>query len=143
MIHTSRLVSTPPPDVQPNLTPLIDIVFNLLLFFILSTNYVQQTSFQLELPTAASGGQAGNGIIITLTRDERVFVGSDEVPLTALEEHLREKVAGGGDTPPALLIQADELVYHKRVVTLLDVARRVGITDLEVAATHDDRARVR
>lgn len=128
------------PPVEMNLTPLIDIVFNLLLFFILSTNYVQQTSFQLELPGAASADEVGEGIIVTLTRDERVFVGSDEVPLQALEEHLKTLVPDP-EKPPPLLLQADRLVYHERVIALLDIARRVGIKDLEVATIQEDRGR--
>jgi biopolymer transport protein ExbD len=122
-------------------TPLIDIVFNLLLFFILSTNYVQQTSFQLEIPGAASADQATEkGIIVTLTRDGRVFVGGDEVPLPALEEHLKALVPAP-ESPPPLLLQADRLVYHERVVALLDIARRVGVKDLEVATIREDRRR--
>lgn len=121
------------------MTPFIDIVFNLLLFFILSTSYVQQTSFPLDLPGAASAGQAGTGIIVTLTRDERVFVGSDEVPLSMLEENLRGRIVPG-DTAPPLLLQADRLVFHERVVTLLDIARRVGFSDLEIAALRDEKS---
>jgi biopolymer transport protein ExbD len=116
-----------------DMTPMIDIVFNLLLFFLLSSSYVQHTALEVRLPEATSAPSIeGEAVVVELTRDDRLFFQSKEVTLEELRAGMREAYPEKGSTRP-LLIRADAQAFHGRVVALLDIARDLGVSSLNVA----------
>ncbi len=130
-----RYASTPAGSDRPtiDMTPMIDIVFNLLLFFLLSSSFVQHTSLEVKLPQASTSVSfEGEAVVVELTRDDRIFVQGKEVSLPDLPGRLKELYPDPESGKP-LLIRADEHVFHGRVVTLLDIARSVGVSQLNVA----------
>ena len=122
-----------------DMTPMLDIVFNLLLFFLLSSSFVQHTSIEVKLPkTASSTPVEGEVVVIELTSSERIFLQGKELSLQDLPSKLKE-LYSGSDLQRPLLIRADEHAYHGGVVALLDIAREVGVTSLNVATMQTDR----
>lgn len=127
------------PKAPIDMTPMIDIVFNLLLFFVLSSSYVQHTSMEVKLPQAStSAAIEGDIVVIELTRDERIFLQGKEVFLSEIEAKLREYYPEP-NLPKPLLIRADEYARHGSVIALLDISRRVGITSLNVATIQKEK----
>lgn len=125
------------PDI--NLTSLIDVVFLLLIFFMISTTFDRQSLLRLDLPEAATAeSEAVPELIeIVITADGQMFVADallTELTRPALRAALAEQLAERPDAP--VVVRADGDASHRLVVLALDAAaaegvRRVGIAALE------------
>jgi biopolymer transport protein ExbD len=113
--------------------PMIDTIFFLLVFFMISTlSMARFTGVQVNLPKAASGSQPpSETAVISLTKEGRLFFNKSEVS----EESLRRSLREGLMKNPELLvvINADDGVQHGKVVELMDQARQTGATKLSIA----------
>ena len=139
----------PHPDI--NLTPLIDVVFLLLIFFMVSTTFKDEARLRVQLPQAQGEeapaqepeqiriliDQAGNFFV-----DDRALVDRDLLTLVrALNGALGERPIEGTDEDPAkrkdlpVLIQADAKTPHQAVMTAMDAAAEVGLRRIAFAAT--------
>jgi biopolymer transport protein ExbD len=124
------------PDV--NLTPLIDVVFLLLIFFMVSTTFERENEISLELPEA-SGKQVENQrlpVEITIDAKGRYFINKVEVINTELETLKRAiKKAAGDEEKPRILLSADKATPHQAVITAMDAARQLGFVNLTFATS--------
>ncbi|HDP35340.1 MAG TPA: biopolymer transporter ExbD [Candidatus Hydrogenedentes bacterium] len=123
------------------LTPLIDVVFQLLIFFMLSSTFIVQTSVPIELPKAEGAENLeSKKLTITLVYGEGGPEGGGEVyandtpivnwtQLTRLLVELRER-----ETDPLVLIRPDARVPTERLVKVLGLANSVGIKNYGIAA---------
>ena len=116
-----------------NVTGLVDIIFILLIFFVLTTSFSQSAGVQIELPSAQAADQqfSSDDFIVTLTADGQLLVQGEALDLGALRSRLERFVA----TKPkgALIVQADAEVAHRRVVEVIDAAKAVGLKSLGIA----------
>ncbi len=126
-----------------DLTPLIDVVFQLLIFFMLSSTFVVQTSIQIEMPRAEGAEKLEQkDLSITLTVDEggpenggAMFIDSDPIHTwEQLSDRLAAEVADRGEEEALLLIRADGRVPMARTVRVWGIATSVGIQRFGVAA---------
>jgi biopolymer transport protein ExbD len=131
--------SKPEPDV--NLTPLIDVVFLLLIFFMVSTSFVKQSQITIRLPEAESTAmveEPPEQIDITITEQGTYLVNGRELinnrPET-IRNALQRVSAGNTDLP--LTISADANARHQHVVTAMDVAGRLGFVRISIATVDD------
>ena len=113
--------------------PMIDTIFFLLVFFMISTlSMARFTGVQVNLPKAASGSQPpAETIVISLTKDNQLFFNKNIIS----EESLRQSLRAELKKNPELLvvINADDGVQHGKVVDILDQARQTGATKLSIA----------
>lgn len=117
-----------------DMTPFVDIIFNLLLFFLLSTSYVQHTALDLSLPRAGrSAGVTGQFIQVDLKLDDSLFLNSK--PVATLDELAAGIAAEKEKGQTIFLLRADEGAIHGKVVEILDLAKSQGLEDIRVA-TH-------
>jgi len=127
-------------DAVINLTPLIDVVFLLLIFFMVSTTFDRHATIQLQLPSAEREPLTDEISWIEILIDARgnYFVDGQELinrrPET-LQRLLTDRVREHPQDP--ILIRADALASHQSVVTALDVVGRMGITAVSIA-THGE-----
>lgn len=116
-----------------NLTSLIDILFIVLVFLVLTTTFRQSTSIRLALPEATTGERAETEprdlLTVAIDASEQIFVHDRPVTLEELDPILRSAYEAGA---PELVIAADARVSHGRVVAVMDSARRVGIRRLRI-----------
>ena len=125
-------------EVEVNLTPLIDVVFLLLIFFMVSTTFTKETHLSIDLPEASSQSSraADLQIEISITREGGFAING--VALINREQNtLRaaiEKVSEG-DTAIPLVITADSATPHQSVVTAMDVAGQLGFSHLSITTT--------
>ncbi|MBE0477941.1 biopolymer transporter ExbD [Candidatus Aerophobetes bacterium] len=119
-------------EVFINLTPLIDVVFLLLIFFMVSTTFAAiRYGIKVELPkTTIPQERVEENIVISVTKDNHIYVGKtwirDEKNLISiLTKEVREK---GG----LVVINADKEVKHGRVVEVMDLAKRAGAVHLGI-----------
>ena len=123
-------------DPELNLTSLIDVVLLLVMFFMVSTTFVEEGTLRVDLPTASDKPVTSikDPIVITITAQ-----GSYRINDQPLVNNAREtlyaallKVAGSG-RDRALTIRADGRATHQVVVTAMDVAARLGFTQVNIA----------
>lgn len=120
-----------------DLTPLIDVVFMLLIFFMVSTTFRDQSLIRIDLPKASPQQQQQKDeqtIVLTIDAQGDYFVNGRRIvnnQLETLKKALRLAV-GSRDHPP-LTISADGKTPHQAVVTAMDAARQVGLVHLSIA----------
>ena len=108
-----------------NITPLIDVMFLLLIFFMVSSTFREHLGIDITLPRAATGSeQAEDGHEITVKTSGDIFIGQRLVSVEELRESLTALVA---EEPEAVItLRADEAAAFQRVVTVIDTVRGVG-----------------
>lgn len=112
------------------MTPLIDCVFNLLLFFMLTSSYIIQPGIRINLPKAlTSEAIHDTSLIVTVTKDNLIILNENAVTLEDLAVQF-EKAAK--DSVP-LLIRADRHASLGKVVEIWDLCRDVGLTKVNIA----------
>jgi biopolymer transport protein ExbD len=127
----------PSEEEGENLTPLIDCVFLLLIFFMVTTVFKQPYSLQVELPLARQAKEVEEKKLVgSITTDGRMEINREPVDENNLEEVLlREKQSTGSLT---LILRTDQETKHKWVLHILEVAKRVGIETI-LLATEDQK----
>jgi biopolymer transport protein ExbD len=113
--------------------PMIDTIFFLLVFFMISTlSMTQFKGMPVNLPKAASGQQApAESAAITIDKDGRLFFNQQAVDKTALAEVLRQLLAKNAEM--LVVINADDGVQHGQVVEVMDIARGVHVAKMAIA----------
>ncbi|MDX2470412.1 MAG: biopolymer transporter ExbD [SAR324 cluster bacterium] len=121
-----------PKKIAIEMTPLIDVVFLLLIFFMVSTTFKTESGIKLKLPKAKTGGVATaiTPIEVSLNSRHQVFIGKEKIAGNQLLTKLKELNASG---PKPLLIRADGTAQHKAVVFIMDVATEAGIEKISIA----------
>jgi len=121
-----------------DLTSLIDVVFILLIFFMVTTTFDRQSELKVELPEASSEIEPTpeEPIRLVIDADGRFFINGSEVVNTG-EETLKmalDKALGDNRERPVIL-QADAHTEHQAVVTAMDAAAKLGVSQLSIATT--------
>ena len=114
-----------------NVTSLIDVVFLLLIFFVVTSTFLERPGIDLTLPEAGSGETGVSVVTVRIVADGQVFVGDRPVALEDLARVLGESLRAEETTEVTL--EADRSVPHGRVVAAMDAARRAGARGLVVA----------
>jgi biopolymer transport protein ExbD len=123
------------PEVDVNLTPLIDVVFLLLIFFMVSTTFTKDTHLSIDLPkaTGAEALVAEKQIEITISRQGDFGINGVALVNNKIDtlKTAIEKVSGGDTTLP-LIITADSATEHQSVVTAMDAVGQLGFSKLSI-----------
>ena len=119
-------------EQELNMTPLIDCVFLLLIFFMVTTVFKQPYSLQVVLPEAQQGVIVEEKkLVASITQDGRMEINRHLVTLDNLEQILlREKE---GTRSLTLVVRTDQETPHKYLLDLFEVAKRVGIEKIPLA----------
>jgi len=109
-----------------NITPFVDIILVVLIIFMVTATRIVETSIKVTLPEAASGeGTDSTSLGVTLKADGGLLLDGAPVDTAGLTAALREAKAASDDV--VVLIAADQMVAHGRVVWLMDVVKSEGI----------------
>lgn len=117
--------------VDLDLTPIVDVVFNLLIFFALSLNFASISSgIKVKLPTATSAEQVKTkDLTINLTNEGKIYFNSDQISLETLPGKLNEI----DNKEILVIIKADDRVKHGSVVNTMDIIKSNGFSRLAIA----------
>lgn len=112
--------------IAVNIAPLIDVLFMLLIFFVVTSAFIEQPNIKLELPTAKHSkyGKTEQFALI-ISRDGRLYLGNEAIERKDLEWKLKEAFAYREDK--SLILKADKLVPYGIVIDVMDAARSVGL----------------
>lgn len=126
-------------DPDLNLTSLIDVVFLLLIFFMVSTSFDKNSEIKITLPEAAIDNpltEKDEPIEVTVSADGNFFINGQRVVNTQISTLKQALVKiGNGRKDPPVVINADALATHQAVVTVMDAARQVGFVHINIATT--------
>ena len=113
--------------------PMIDTIFFLLVFFMISTlSMTQFKGMPVNLPKAASGQQApAESAAITIDKDGRLFLNQQAIDRAALSDALKQQLAKNADM--LIVINADDGVAHGQVVEVMDIARAANVAKMAIA----------
>lgn len=115
---------------QIDITPLIDMVFQLLIFFMLTSSFIIQSGIKVNLPKAVSAEpQREANVIITISRENVLYL--DKKVLTNRE--LKEVLSRAQKDNIPVLIMADQYANLGRVVEVWDMARDSGVKEVSIA----------
>jgi biopolymer transport protein ExbD len=130
-------IDTPRNDeFEINVVSLIDVLLTLLMFFVLTTTFVQQGRMKVSLPQASDKAEAPapNTLLVVIDRRGHYFVGNNRV-LGDDESTLKSAIvaAAGSDHDRPVLLRADAMTPHQSVVTAMDALGQLGFTHLAIA----------
>jgi biopolymer transport protein ExbD len=131
-------------DFEINVISLIDVLLTLLMFFVLTTTFVQNARMQVTLPQAESADQTEqhDALTVLIDRDGHYFIDNDEVLNPGLDS-LKDAIArvAGDDRQRPVMLRADALTPHQAVVTAMDALGELGFTRLSIATTRPQGAK--
>ena len=129
-------------EPEINLIPFIDVLLVVLIFLMLSTTYSKFTELQLKLPVADAETQRDypKEVLVTVTSDGRYTVNKTAVygnGVDTLSASLKNAAQAGKDT--VVIISADANAAHQSVVSVMEAARRAGLTQITFATQPTSR----
>ena len=125
--------------VEVNLTPLIDVVFLLLIFFMVSTTFDRHARLKVSLPESAAKAtqQQDDPLVLSIDASGNYFINDRQVVNQTLEtlKQALKKTIGDDSTikEAALVLRADANTPHQSVVRAMDAASQLGLTKLSIA----------
>ncbi|MEI6599631.1 MAG: biopolymer transporter ExbD [Comamonadaceae bacterium] len=130
-------------EPEINLIPFIDVLLVVLIFLMLSTTYSKFTELQLQLPVADAQAQRDHAkeVLVSVTAEGAYAINKVPLPersVEALSAALLEAAKAGKDS--VLIISADASARHQAVVTVMEAARRSGLTQITFATQSSTRA---
>jgi biopolymer transport protein ExbD len=116
------------------LTPLVDVVFLLLIFFLLTATYVKNPNIDIDLPKASPQEifTKENDVTVAIKEDGTIKFESKELTVKQLETILTQRVKKGGKDA-VVIVNADKGARHGKVVEIMDMAKRIGYSKLAIA----------
>ncbi len=119
-----------------DLVPLIDVVFLLLIFFMLTATFTVQSGIKVNLPQAASAEEEiEKKCTIYLTAGGVIYLNEEEIDWEILPQRLKDFMRGEKNI---LIVKADKATAHGKVVRVLDIAATVGIDRLLIAVEKEE-----
>ena len=113
------------------LSPLIDCIFQLLIFFMLSSTFLTP-SIKLTLPTAEAGSvSSGDKIMVTLSNDDTIYINKQQVTFETLGPEIRKLLQDSDEK--IITIRGDSDINFSAFVRALDIAKRNGAVDVNIA----------
>lgn len=115
-----------------DIAPLIDVIFLLLIFFMLTSSFIFQPGIRVNLPKAVTSEVLHKELlIVTITEDNEIFI--DERPVGG--EELRSRITIAAKEGQPLLIRADRDTDLGRVIEIWDICRQVNVKQINIATT--------
>jgi biopolymer transport protein ExbD len=120
-----------------NITPLIDMVFILLIFFLVNTSFVKETGVEVARPTASTAStQKKANILIAVNKDNRVFMDQHEIDVRAVRANVERELAENPES--AVIVIADKSSDTGVAIEVMDGCRMAGAKNVSLAASIPD-----
>lgn len=119
------------PRPRMNIAPLIDVVFLMLIFFMLTSTFIDTASINLSMARSGPGAGAGDMLLVDVKRDGELRLNGLTLGLEDLGPELAARVGAQVDTPVAL--RAEARVPVQRLVAVMDSIQGVGMSNIRLA----------
>jgi biopolymer transport protein ExbD len=108
--------------------PLNDILFILLMFFLMISTLANPNVIKLSVPKAKSDTKQKQSVMVSVDKDKNIYVGTTKIITDSLESALRKFINEGDSIKPAVVINADSIAQWGEIVRVMKVARKLGAT---------------
>lgn len=116
-----------------NITPMIDVIFILLIFFLATTSFVKETGLQVERPSAASAErQERANILIAISENGEIWMGGRMLDIRTVRANVEQALAENPEG--AVIITADKSSTTGLLIQVMDQARLAGVSNVSIAA---------
>jgi biopolymer transport protein ExbD len=120
-------------EIDLNITPMLDIVFIILIFFVVSTSFIKESGVDVSRPDASSAERKQRGnIMIGITADNQVWVDRRQIDIRAVRANIERLHAENPEA--AVVVQADRDSKTGLLVQVIDQSRLAGVKDVSIAA---------
>ena len=117
--------------------PLNDILFILLMFFLMISTLANPNVIKMSVPRAKSDTKTKQSVVVSVDKNKNVYVGSKRIAVDSLESALRKYIHEGDSIKPAVVINADSIAHWGEIVRVMKVARRLGATTSATVTGND------
>ena len=117
--------------------PLNDILFILLMFFLMISTLANPNVIKMSVPRAKSDTKTKQSVVVSVDKNKNVYVGSKRIAMDSLESALRKYIHEGDSIKPAVVINADSIAHWGEIVRVMKVARRLGATTSATVTGND------
>ncbi len=119
-----------------NLTPMLDVVFIMLIFFIVTASFVKEAGIDVNKPDAPTAvRQEKANILVAISESNQIWIDRRQVDPRAVRANIERLHAENPEG--AVIIQADRKAYTETLVTVMDAARQAGVFNVSIAAQED------
>ncbi len=122
-------------EIRIGIAPLIDIVFLLLIFFMVTSHFDIVSGVRIQLPKVTKkilNEEHNTKITLVIDKSGKIYLGGRKVEQKALQNRLQDLVKKKGLFP--LILQADKDVRHGKVIQIMDLAKKAGVHSIVIAA---------
>lgn len=117
-----------------NMSPLIDLVFLLLIFFMVTTSFVRETGIDVQRPSASTATLTENGnILVAISKEGTLHFDGKKIDLRSLRSHITRALSENPEG--AVVIVADKISYTGLVIQVMDQCRLAGAKRVSLAAS--------
>lgn len=123
-------------DNEINLTPMLDVVFIMLIFFIVTASFVKEAGIEVNRPDAPTATvQEKANILIAINEANQIWIDRRQVDPRAVRANIERLRAENPEG--SVVIQADKRAFTETLVTVMDAAREAGVYNVAIAAEND------
>jgi len=124
-------------ESQIDMTPMLDIVFIMLIFFIVTTSFVKESGIEVSKPIAESSKKKdkGNNVLVAITHNEEIWIDKKQIDLRALRANIQRLSANEDEV--SVIIQADKQAKTGILVSVMDQIKMAGIHNISIATKQD------
>ena len=124
-------------DNEINLTPMLDVTFIMLIFFIVTASFVKESGIDVNRPGASTAERKERGnILVAISENGEIWIDKRQVDLRAVRANIERLHAENPEG--SVVIQADQNSKNGLLVKVMDAARLAGVADVSIAATVEE-----
>jgi biopolymer transport protein ExbD len=129
-------------EIELNLTALIDVIFTLIIFFVVTTSFNNRSALKITLPSsqASQTSPQAKPLVILIDKSGNYYVGDTALvrnDLSSLKEAISQQA--GSDKARTVVIQADAKTSHQSVITAMDAIGQLGMSRISIATTPEKK----
>jgi biopolymer transport protein ExbD len=133
-----RRVKRESDDAQIDLTPMLDVVFIMLIFFIVTTSFVKETGVDINRPSAATAEKKSKGnILVAIKPNGDIWIDKRQIDVRAVRANIQRMKAKFPQS--SVIIQSDSEARTGILVKVMDQIRLAGVKNISIAASTDNK----
>ncbi len=123
-------------EAEINITPMLDVVFIMLIFFIVTASFVKESGLEVNRPDAPTAVKKENAnILVAIGASNEIWINRRRIDPTAVRANIERMHAENPEG--AVIIQADKKAFTETLVLVMDSARQAGVFNVSIAAETD------